>query len=113
MRIKPAFEKDVLNNIYDSALQFGENWRKPIIELVEEQYPNMSLIEQKELADYIEDTRNNIEKYIYDSYSNTNKEDDKVLHNKVSLYIEKEYPWMNPHKIGHAISQGIYYAWRG
>ena len=108
-----AFKDSVLNDLYNASLQFGENWRKPIIELAEELYPNMPPIEQKELACYIKDTRDNIEKYIYDGYYNTYKDDTEMLRKKTSLYIENEYPWMNSYNVEHAISQGIYYAWRG
>ena len=110
---KPPFEESVLNDLYAASLQFGNNWRKPIIRLTEELYPHMPPKEQKELADYIEDVRRTIEEYVYNGYYNKYKNDTETLQKITTLFIEKEYSWMNSHNIGHAISQGIYYAWRG
>ena len=110
---KKAYGKNLLNDLYSESIQFGANYRKPIINIVKELCPCMSQKEQKELADYIEFVRGSIEDYIYKGYYNKYKDNFEKLQKKSKQFIKKEYSWMNSHNIGHAISQGIYFAWRG
>lgn len=34
--------EEILNSVYNASVEFGENFRKPIIEIIEKLYPNIS-----------------------------------------------------------------------
>ncbi len=36
------FNSDMLNQIYSLSMEFGENFLKPILQIVEEEYPLLS-----------------------------------------------------------------------
>lgn len=106
-------KSDELNLVYSASLEFGANWRKPIPDIVKELLPELVKSEQLKLSQYIEETRKTIENHIYDSY---NREDDSKndnLSSEATAWVKSNYPWMNDDNVGHAVSQGIYYAWRG
>ena len=49
--------EEILNTIYSASLEFGENFHKSILEIVEELYPYISDEEKTSTANYIEQTR--------------------------------------------------------
>ncbi len=79
--------EEILNTIYSASLEFGENFHKSILEIVEELYPYISDEEKTSTANYIEQTRDSIERYFcnqYDCknenvYSELRKQMDKVV----------------------------------
>lgn len=50
---------ELLNNGYALALEFGKNWRRPIIEIIQEMNTSLSLDEQLELSKTITTTKKN------------------------------------------------------
>ncbi|UTC74712.1 hypothetical protein E4O03_10990 [Treponema sp. OMZ 792] len=105
--------EEILNSVYNASLEFGENFRKHIIEIIEDLYPNISSDEKNSIAAYIEQTRENIEKYFYDHYDYKNETVNKYLHEQGKQWIKETYTWMNSKNINRAASQGMYYAWHG
>ena len=59
--------ENVLNEIYAKSLEFGDNICTPVGEIVKKLYPNISNEDKINLADYIEQTKDSIEKYFYDT----------------------------------------------
>lgn len=51
----------ILNTVYSASLEFGENFHKPIIDIVAELYPYIPDDEKTAIADYIGQTRDAIE----------------------------------------------------
>ena len=60
--------EEILNTVYSASLEFGENFHKPIIDIVAELYPYIPDDEKTAIADYIGQTRDAIEQYFYDKY---------------------------------------------
>ena len=108
-----SIDSVVLNRIYELSLEFGINWRRPVLTIVQEVSPNLSFEEQKQISTYIEKTRSRIEAYFFERYVSDQSEMISALQRIGEEWIKVEFPWMNPETILHAISQAIYYAWRG
>lgn len=98
----------IYNRIYALSLEWGQNWRKSVIKIVKEEYPSLSDKQQEQISNYIENTRAEIEHYVYDLYWSTNGIGS--IAEKVSDWIQSNYSWMNHENISHATSQAIYYA---
>ena len=104
---------NVLNEIYAKSLEFGDNICTPVGEIVKKLYPNISNEDKINLADYIEQTKDSIEKYFYDNYDYKNEGVNAELQYKGEQWIKENYCWMNNENIKRAVSQGMYYAWHG
>lgn len=105
--------ENVLNEIYAKSLEFGDNICTPVDEIVKNLYPNISNEDKINLADYIEQTKDSIEKYFYDNYDYKNEGTNVELQYKGEQWIKENYCWMNSENIKRAVSQGMYYAWHG
>ena len=105
--------EEILNTIYSASLEFGENFHKSILEIVEELYPYISDEEKTSTANYIEQTRDSIERYFCNQYDCKNKNVDSELRKQGEKWIKDNYPWLNSENVNRALSQGMYYAWRG
>ena len=55
--------EEILNKVYSASLEFGENFHKPIIDIVAELYPYIPDDEKTAIADYIGQTRDAIENF--------------------------------------------------
>ena len=100
-----------MNILYDAALEFGANWRRPLIELAKEKLPNHNQPEYEELCFLVEKARKDIEKYIECHYEYGKG---LVLPMKeVISWIKQNYPWMSNKNVSHGINQGLCYAWHG
>jgi hypothetical protein len=104
---------DALNKLFDAALEFGVNWRAPVMELASERLPQHSPTERAELAATIEDCRNSIEDHVRDSYDRNGGEWGEDESRATATWIKHTYPWMTEENVRHAISQSVYYAWHG
>ncbi len=108
-----SFDPDVLNSVYELSLEFGNNWRRPVLAIVQEVSPYLSIEEQKRISAYIEETRSRVETYISERYVSDQPGRISELQRQCTEWIEAEFPWMRAETILHAISQAIYYAWHG
>ena len=108
-----SFDCEALNKIYELSLEFGKNWRRPVLTIVQEVSPNLSIEEQQRISVYIEETRNRVETYISKRYVGDQPEKISALQRQGKKWIKAKFPWMQDETILHAISQAIYYAWRG
>jgi hypothetical protein len=108
-----AHSPEDLNVLYDAALEFGENFRRPVVELAAERLPLLPTDVRSELADLVERTRTEVELHIegeYARYGDAWPDEAKVA---VHDWITDQYPWMDERNVSHAISQGVYFAWHG
>ena len=105
--------ENVLNEIYAKSLEFGDNICTPVGEIVKNLYPDISNEDKINLADYIEQTKDSIEKYFYDNYDYKNEGTNVELQYKGELWIKENYCWMNSENIKRAVVRGMYYAWHG
>ena len=103
-----SFDPDVLNRIYELSLEFGTNWRRPVITIVQEVSPNLSIEEQKRISAYIEETRGRVETDVSERYVDDQPGKILELQRQCAEWIEAEFPWMHAETILHAISQAIY-----
>ncbi|MPN21484.1 hypothetical protein SDC9_168864 [bioreactor metagenome] len=108
-----SFDPDVLNRIYELSLEFGKNWRRPVLTIVQEVSPYLSLEEQQQISAYIEETRGRVETYVSKRYIEDQPGRISELQRQCTEWIKAEFPWMRADTILHAISQAIYYAWHG
>lgn len=100
-------QPDVLNEVYRKALEWGENWRRPIQSIVEEIIEETGEAEKQKIAEYIKAVRSDIEEYIYYRYQGFKLEID---YKSLYAWIQNKYPWIDNDNLKHAVSQGIYYA---
>lgn len=100
-------QPDVLNEVYRKALEWGENWRRPIQSIVEEIIEETGEVEKQKIAEYIKTVRSDIEEYIYYIYQDFKLEID---YKSLYAWIQNKYPWIDNENMKHAVSQGIYYA---
>lgn len=104
---------DVRNRIYELSLEFGQNWRRPVLTIVQEIVPSLSIDEQTKISAYIEETRGRIETFVSERYTDDQPNKISELQRQAKEWIRVEFPWMQEKTILHAISQAIYYAWHG
>ena len=108
-----SIDNDALNKIYECSLEFGKNWRRPILDIVQEILPNRSIEEQTEISAYIAGTRSKIETYFCERYVSDQSDLISALQRQGEEWIKTEFPWMRAETILHAVSQVLYYAWHG
>jgi len=108
-----SFDPDVLNRVYELSLEFGKNWRRPVLTIVQEVSPNWGIEKQKRISAYIEKTRSRVETYISERYVSDQSEMISALQRQGEDWMKAEFPWMNAETILHGINQAIYYAWHG
>lgn len=106
-------DEQILNTVYSASLEFGENFHRPIIEIIEEFYSDISNDEKISIASYIEQIRNDIENYFYSNYDYKNETANMELQHHGKQWIKNKYHWMNIENINRSVSQGMYYAWHG
>jgi hypothetical protein len=100
-----------LNILFDAALEFGQYWRRPVIEWVEELLPELDPARQKRVSGYIAQVRGAIEDYAADRYAEAAPEQTSAQ--TIYAWIGQNYPWMDDDNLRRAYSQAMYYAWHG
>ena len=108
-----SFDPDVLNRVYELSLEFGTNWRRPVITIVQEVSPDLSLEQQQQISAYVEETRSRVETFVSERYVDDQPGKISELQRQCAEWIEAEFPWMREETILHTISQAIYFAWHG
>ena len=84
--------EEILNKVYSASLEFGENFHKPIIDIVAELYPYIPDDEKTAIADYIGQMRDDIENFFYDKYDYKNEKANKELQPARQAVDRKEMP---------------------
>ena len=70
--------EEILNKVYSASLEFGENFHKPIIDIVAELYPYILDDEKTAIADYIGQTRDSIENFFMTNTITKTKQRNKM-----------------------------------
>jgi hypothetical protein len=109
-------ENEILNSALDLAMDFGENWLKPINDRLLSKY---KFLTQDQLNNYDLVARaamNKGHKFIYDTLlkaeDDTTRIFEKQLNEDFISFIKSEEPWINESNIRKMYNQGKYYAWR-
>lgn len=105
--------EELLNIIYYASMEFGKDFGKPLIELIEELYPELPHEQKDALATSIEQTKRAVEQYFFDSYDTKNEEANQTLQERGKQWIKEQYPWMDEENVNRAAGQGMYFAWHG
>jgi hypothetical protein len=102
-----------LNVLYDAALEFGENFRRPVVELAAERLPHLPPEERERLAGAVTQCRADVEDHIVGMYATYGDSWPDHAKDEAHDWIAEHFPWMSEENISHGISQGVYFAWHG
>jgi hypothetical protein len=100
-----------LNILFDAALEFGEHWRRPLLEWARELLPELDASRQEGVSRYIEQVRDEIEDYVAARYNESAPE--QMAAEEIRVWIRGSFPWMTEDNVRRAHSQAMYYAWHG
>ncbi len=104
---------DDLNTLFDAALAFGPDWRRPLAELARERLPLRSAEYHAGIVPVVESCRSNIEEFIDAEYHRHGGDWSRAASKDAESWIVERYGWMTEKNRQHAINQGVYYAWHG
>jgi hypothetical protein len=100
-----------LNRLFNAALAFGANWRRPVRDLAAEHFPDRSQLDRDALTSAVEDCRSAIEAHIEAEHIRLAGRWTRAEKLQADAWIAGEYSWMTRKNRRRAISQGQYYAW--
>jgi len=100
-----------LNRLFDAALAFGANWRRPVGDLAAEHFPDRPQDDRDALALAVEDCRSAIEAHIEATHIRLAGRWTRAEKRQADAWIANQYSWMTRKNRRRAISQGQYYAW--
>lgn len=101
MRVSKEFSDTDLNLLYHAALEWGENWRRPVGELAVERLPQRSPEYCSAIALAVEQCRGEIESRIWDLYERLEGNWTRADYNEVETWIVEQFPWMTRKKAPH------------
>jgi hypothetical protein len=100
-----------LNRLFEAALAFGVNWRRPVEELAAEHFPNERQEVRDALATAVGECRLAIENHIEATHVRLSGRWTRSEKRQADAWITAQYPWMTRKNRQRALSQGQYYAW--
>jgi hypothetical protein len=95
-----------LNLLYAAALEFGANWRRPLVELAAERLPERPREYRDSIATLVGNCRKEIQVSIEEMHRINNGEWAEDAVGEADAWIADRYPWMTEQNRRHAISQG-------
>lgn len=101
----------LLNKVYSVCVE--GLYSRPILEVINELYPNMSDREKAGIADYLKRVKDDIEDYFYYKYDHNNEANNSMLQKNGVGYFREKYPWISKENLIHTITRAMYYAWHG
>ncbi|HLP20910.1 MAG TPA: hypothetical protein VK174_11445 [Chitinophagales bacterium] len=112
---KPS-EAEILNTGLVFAMEFGENWLKPIQQrlfkkynyLTKEQLDNYNSICKAALNDGVRFMETTLEK-ISDQKQTIQEQE---LKDQLRVFMLAKYPWIDRNALAHLFNQGCYYNWK-
>jgi hypothetical protein len=111
--VSTEFSPDDLNVLFDAALEFGTNWRRPIGDLAAERLPGRPDEFLEAIAAAVERYRCEIESRVEAQYEACSGAWTQAETARVDSWLVERFGWMTPENRQHAIGQGVYYAWHG
>ncbi|MFC6006974.1 hypothetical protein [Angustibacter luteus] len=100
-----------LNRLFEAALEFGSNWRRPVAELAAELFPSQPQDGRDALVAAVELARSTIEAHIEEVHIRLGGQWPSGEEQQAEAWIADRYPWMTKKSRRRARSQGQYYAW--
>ena len=107
----PSSEPELLNRLFDAALAFGPNWRRPVGDLAAELFPDQPQDDRDALVTAVEHARSTIEAQIEQIHIRIAGNWSSGEEQQAEAWIAKSFPWMTQKNCRRARSQGQYYAW--
>jgi len=101
------------NLLFEAALEFGPNWRRPVGELAAERLPHLDPDKMRKLSEEVSAARAAIEAWIANRCLDVGLDWSPSDHEDSKQYICAIYPWMTLPNVTRAVSQGMYYVWHG
>jgi hypothetical protein len=108
-----ALSEADLNELYDAALEFGANWRRPMRELAAERLVDRPQDYRDGIAAAVDECRTLIEGHIDSIHQQLQGQWTRAARDEVDAWLTQQFPWMTNRNRRHAINQGQYYAWHG
>jgi hypothetical protein len=97
---------DILNTGLNLAMEWGEDWLKPIQSRLVIQHPQLSHSELDMYNTLCQETMRFGHDLIYElHYQNT-----PDIQSHFRSQFKEKYPWVSDENLGHLFSQGMYYA---
>jgi len=100
-----------LNRLFDAALAFGANWRRPVGDLAAAHFPDQPQDVRDALTTAVEECRSAIEAHIEATHIRGAGRWTRAEKQQADAWIADQYSWMTRKNRRRAISQGQYYAW--
>ena len=111
-----ASETEILNSGLDFAMEFGENFLKPIQGRLSKKY---RFLNETELDNYnliCKSAKDEGQKYIYDFLEKLSTENNNIsennLKNNLSNFIREKYSWISENNLNRLFSQACYFAYK-
>lgn len=99
----------LLNEGLHLAMEWGENWLKPIQERLASRYPALPKGELDEINATCQAAMRFGHDTVYDLALKLGKE---TKHEDFEPVMVAKYPWVSSSNLSHLFSQGMYYAWK-
>jgi len=99
----------LLNEGLNFAMEFGENWLKPIQDRLAPRHPELSQDELNEVNAICPAAMKFGHDYVYDLAVKVGK---GTKQSDFEPAMKSHYAWVNAKNVSHLFSQGMYYAWK-
>jgi len=93
------------------AMEFGQNWLRPIQERLQARYSHLSEAELDEYNEQCRAAMNFGHSRLRECWRASDKKKD-VAFQLFRKCVLAAYPWVSADNLGHLFSQGCYYAWK-
>lgn len=100
---------EILNQGLDMALEWGENFGKPIGPRLAALYPELSVEQLWACEKLCQEAKHFAFKVLYELYGAGHKDPSTAQYHDVVL---DKYPWVSSQNLSRLLTQGRYYAWR-
>lgn len=100
------FENEILNAAFELLTAWGENFRKPIIESMQQRFP---LLTEKDIAD-AEAIAKEVEYFIYKL--GEKERDGEISETQIVTLALEKYPWLERRHAQRLSNISMYYARR-
>jgi hypothetical protein len=100
-------KEEILNTGLSLAMEFGENWLKPIQSRLAALEPNLRPAELEEYNSICQAAMKSSNGWIYSTAEKSGQEPDRKVWEAEVL---SSHPWINKDNLDRLFSQGVYYA---
>ena len=103
-------QAEILNTGLEMALEWGENFGKPIGPRLAERYPSLSEQQLNDYGEICKKVKSLGFDLIYELYPKSSPKGS--IGGDWRQEVLKQYPWVSEDNLSHIYTQGCYYAWR-